>query len=121
MHFLTLVMNFDAETAIANIARYIQKSGLDKKEIAKKSNIAAATLSNWLAGRSKPSLGGLYAVAQGLSCTVEELMAPPGEHTLEKIDGLSIEQWRARAIVAEQKADELTQQMVEIRKKINSL
>ena len=28
-------MNFDAETAIANIARYIQKSGLDKKEITK--------------------------------------------------------------------------------------
>ena len=114
-------MNFDAETAIANIARYIQKSGLDKKEIAKKSNIAAATLSNWLAGRSKPSLYSLYALAQGLGCTVEELMAPPGEHTLEKIDGLSIEQWRARAIVAEQKADELTQQMVELRKKINSL
>lgn len=114
-------MKFDAKTAAENIARYIGKSGLDKKEIAERSHIAAATLSNWLAGRSKPSLGGLYAVAQGLGCTVEELMAPQGEHTIEKIDGLSIEQWRARALVAEQKAEELAGQMMELRKKINAL
>lgn len=114
-------MKFDPKTAVENIARYIQKSGLDKKEVAEKAHIAASTLSNWLADRSKPSLYSLYALAQGLGCSVEELMVPPGEHTLEQIDGLSIEQWRARAIVAEQKADELTQQMVELRKKINSL
>lgn len=114
-------MKFDAKIAVDNIARYIGKSGLDKKEIAERAHIAAATLSNWLAGRSKPSLGGLYAVAQGLGCTVEELLVSPGEHTLEQIDGLNIEQWRARAIVAEQNAEELAQQMMELRKKINDL
>ncbi|MBQ3143369.1 MAG: helix-turn-helix transcriptional regulator [Akkermansia sp.] len=114
-------MKFDAKTAVENIARYIQKSGLDKKDVAERAHIAAATLSNWLAGRSKPSLGGLYAVAQGLGCTVEELMVPQGEHTIEKIDGLSIEQWRARALVADQKAEELTWELRELRKKINEL
>ena len=94
---------------------------LCRQMIAERAHIAAATLSNWLAGRSKPSLGGLYAVAQGLGCTVEELLVPPGEHTLEQIDGLNIEQWRARAIVAEQNAEELAQQMMELRKKINDL
>jgi len=114
-------MKFDAKTAVESIARYIQKSGLDKKDVAERAHIAAATLSNWLAGRSKPSLGGLYAVAQGLGCTVEELMVPQGEHTIEKIDGLSIEQWRARALVADQKAEELTWELRELRKKINEL
>lgn len=105
----------------ANVVQAVRKSGLDKKEIAARSHIAVATLSNWLAGRSKPSLGGLYALAQGLGCTVEELMVEPGEHTLEKIDGLSIEQWRARALVAENKANKLAQELWDLRMKINAL
>lgn len=95
-------MNINQGVVRENIARMVRECPLKQAEIAERAHLNSATISNWTSGRQKPSYGGLYALAHGLGCTVDELLYPPGAKEPERLDGLTIEQWRLRALRAEE-------------------
>lgn len=95
-------MNINQAAVRENIARKLREIGISQKEAAERGHISQATLVSWMKGRSKPSHFALFWFAKGLGCEIDELLYPPGAKEPEKLDGLTIEQWRLRALRAEE-------------------
>lgn len=56
-----------------NINVWIAKSGMSKKEIAKKMEVSQTVLSRWINGHSNPSLEKALNLADILNCKVDDL------------------------------------------------
>ena len=103
----------------SNLKRKIADKGITRKEICEKSGISPGTLSAWLNCRHTPEDGSLYVMANVLECRVEELLTPYVPAINGKMDDQTIEQWRARALTAEQKVNEMEQRLFELRDLMN--
>lgn len=57
----------------SNINVWIAKSGMSKKEVAKRMGVSQQVLSRWINNHSKPSLEKAFKLADLLGCKVDEL------------------------------------------------
>ena len=85
------------------LRRIIQKDGRNQRELAEAAGITPVTLSRWLSGTREPRATELQQLADALGVTVTDLTDNP----LTDEDGLTAEDWKARALKAEAKLAEL--------------
>lgn len=57
----------------SNINVWIAKSGMSKKEVAKRMGVSQQVLSRWINNHSKPSLEKAFKLADLLGCKVDDL------------------------------------------------
>lgn len=81
----------------------IQKDGRNQRELAEAAGITPVTLSRWLSGAREPRATELQQLAGVLGVTVTDLMDNP----LTDEEGLTTEDWKARALRAEAQLAEL--------------
>lgn len=86
-----------------NLRRFIQKDGRTQRDIAEAAGITPVTLSRWLSGAREPRATELQQLADALGVQVISLT----DETLTDEDGLTREDWKARALKAEAKLAEL--------------
>lgn len=55
------------------LRKYLRERNITEKALSKKSGISTATLTNYLHGRSKPTVASIGKLANALECDYEEL------------------------------------------------
>lgn len=87
---------------VANLNRRYSESGMSKMLFAAFCGFSSTTMSAWLNGKSRPSRSAIIKLAAAFCCRPDDLLIPPAKTEVEAtLDGLSIRQWRNRALRAE--------------------
>ena len=85
------------------LRRIIQKDGRNQRELAEAAGITPVTLSRWLSGTREPRAAELQQLADALQVAVADLTDNP----LTDEEGLTVEDWKERALRAEAQLAEL--------------
>lgn len=93
----------------ARINYLLSCTRLTKKQLARIFHCSTETLNKWKNGQKAPNEKQLEAIKKifNIKSTEELNVPPPYDWSPAKMDGYTMEEWRARAIIAEQQLDRL--------------
>lgn len=59
---------------LKNLRKLLADKGMTQKELAKKTNMSIATISNYVAGKGNPTFTSIYAICEAIGCEMDELV-----------------------------------------------
>ena len=66
-----------------NIKQYLEKSGMKRSELARKTYTSEVSITRYCSGQRHPDAYTIYRMAKALGCTVADLMKGVDEETCE--------------------------------------
>lgn len=87
-----------------NIKLLLHNHHLTKRAFAQEIGYSETAVTEWMKGERLPSTAAMRSIAGLFGCSVADLKIPQPTRKVEAtLDGLTIEQWRNRALTAENK------------------
>ena len=101
------------ETFAARVKRFLLYTPLSKKQILRLLKCSSETLKKWANGEKMPNGNQLDSLKKlmGISHTDELNVPIPRDWSPATIEGCTIDEWRARALIAEQQLDRLQEEL----------